>query len=254
MCASLSNVASSRRKTDGAVGSGNIRRLSYPRRTRSTAIANRSCHRRRSGGETGPADVDLYTANRKPTIRDGDSSVAEPRSAFTFLNAKDVSGVVWPSVPLVRCTLAEVSLNGAKRWKSSGASATLGWCLAFVQCNGHREGELYASEHRRIQVHDRPPSSGARPMMTPAVTIARVRPPIATHKPNTPMMAKKKAMPITTVVSTPATFRETLDFGCDICHRRPSPIFSDAKRTFPDSFYIPRSQLMSAEKHPPLRP
>ena len=55
-------------------------------------------------------------------------------------------------------------------------------------------------------------------MMTPAVSIARARPPIATHKPNTPMMAKKKAMPITTVVSTPATFRATLGFGCDICH------------------------------------
>src|SRR5580700_8224599 len=109
----------------------------------------------------------------------------------------------------------------------------------------HREGELHASEHRRIQVHDRPPSSGARPMMTPAVSIARARPPIATHKPNTPMMAKKKAMPITTVVSTPATFRETLDFGCDICHRPPSPVFADAKKPFPSSFYIPRSQLMT---------
>ena len=54
-----------------------------------------------------------------------------------YLNAKQVSGVTWPSVPLVRCTLAEVSLNGAKSWKSSDASATLGWCLAFVQCNGH---------------------------------------------------------------------------------------------------------------------
>src|SRR5580698_2583521 len=50
-----------------------------------------------------------------------------------------------------------------ERWKSSGASATLGWCLALVQCNGHREGELYASEHRRIQVHDRPPSFRGAP-------------------------------------------------------------------------------------------
>src|SRR5580692_8943230 len=88
----------------------------------------------------------------------------------------------------------------------------------------HREGELHASEHRRIQVHDRSPSSGACPMMTPAVSIARARPPIATHKPNTPMMAKKKAMPITTVVRTPATFRATLGFRCDICHR-PLPRF-----------------------------
>jgi len=75
-------------------------------------------------------------------------------------------------------------------------------------------------------------------MMTPAVSIARARPPIATHKPNTPMMAKKKAMPITTVVSTPATFRATLGFGCDICHRPPSPVFADTKKPFPGSFYI----------------
>jgi len=30
---------------------------------------------------------------------------------------------------------------------------------------------------------------------------------------------KEKAMLITTVVSTPTTFRATLGFGCDICHR-----------------------------------
>src|SRR5580700_6243436 len=67
----------------------------------------------------------------------------------------------------------------------------------------HCEGELHASDHRSIQVHDGSPSSGARPMMTLFVRIARARLPIATHKPKTPMMAKKKAMPIATVVSTP---------------------------------------------------
>src|SRR5580692_7495374 len=83
----------------------------------------------------------------------------------------------------------------------------------------HREGELHTSEDRSTQVHDGSPSFGASPMMTLVVRIARARLPIATLKPKTPIIAKKKRTPMATVVSTPATFQATLGFGFDICHR-----------------------------------